>query len=115
MDLYVLPIGSLAPLCMVSTHKQAPQKTDAIFILLVCTSCGRHRHIIHKTLFVNRYLIPTTIAEILVVVAALSAIRHTEVQKIAAALVLCAVLLVNWYPLSMPKRPYAILLTKLTS
>ncbi|MEK7074082.1 MAG: hypothetical protein AAB960_02035 [Patescibacteria group bacterium] len=59
-----------------------------------------------KPLFVNRYLIPTTIAEILVVVAALSAIHHKSIQKIAAALVLCAVLWVNWwYPPQHAKAP----------
>lgn len=50
-----------------------------------------------KPLFVNRYLIPTTIAEVLIVVMAIAAIKNTVIQKIAAAAALCGVLWVNWW------------------
>lgn len=59
-----------------------------------------------KPLFVNRYLIPTTIAEVLIVTAALAAIRNAWIQKIAAGLVLAFVLWFNWwYPPQHAKLP----------
>lgn len=59
-----------------------------------------------KPLFVNRYLIPTTIAEVLIVAAALSSIRHALLQKLMAGLMLAAVLWFNWwYPPEHPKLP----------
>lgn len=59
-----------------------------------------------KPLFVNRYLIPTTIAEVLIVVAALSSIRHALLQKLAAGALLAGVLWFNWwYPPEHPKLP----------
>lgn len=59
-----------------------------------------------KPLFVNRYLIPTTVAEVLIVVAALSSIRHALLQKLAAGFVLVAILWFNWwYPPQHPKLP----------
>lgn len=59
-----------------------------------------------KPLFVNRYLIPTTIAEVLVVVAAIAAIRKTMLQKTAAGILLAAVIWFNWwYPPQHQKPP----------
>ncbi len=59
-----------------------------------------------EPLFVNRYLIPTTIAEVLVIVAAIAAIRNIMLQKIAAALLLAGVLWMNWwYPSQHAKPP----------
>lgn len=50
-----------------------------------------------KPLFVNRYLIPTTIAEVFVVVAALSAISKPLIQKYVAGIFLIAVIWFNWW------------------
>lgn len=50
-----------------------------------------------KPLFVNRYLIPATVAEVLIITAALAAIRNKALQKIAAAILLIFVLWVNWW------------------
>lgn len=57
-----------------------------------------------KPLFVNRYVIPVTIAEVMIVAGAIAAIRHPIIQQMVAAGVLLFVLLVNaWYPLAHPK------------
>ncbi len=59
-----------------------------------------------KPLFVNRYLIPVTVAEVLVIVAAIDAIRNPLVQKVTAALLLLSVLWINWwFPPEHPKTP----------
>lgn len=59
-----------------------------------------------KPLFVNRYLIPTTIAEVLIVTAALGAVRTPWIQKTIAALLLSFVLWFNWwYPPYHAKPP----------
>ncbi len=50
-----------------------------------------------KPLFVNRYLIPTTVAEVFVLVAALAAIRNKMLQKAAAVLLMVFVLAFNWW------------------
>jgi mannosyltransferase len=52
-----------------------------------------------KPLFVNRYVMPATIAEIFLIVLAIEAIKHPLLQKITAALVLLFVIGFNiWYP-----------------
>lgn len=57
-----------------------------------------------KPLFVNRYVIPVTIAEVMIVAGAIAAIRQPIIQRVIAGFVLLFVLLVNtWYPLAHPK------------
>jgi uncharacterized membrane protein len=57
-----------------------------------------------KPLFVNRYLIPSTVAEVFVIVAAIAAIKNQLLQKIVAALLLVFVLWFNWwFPPQHPK------------
>lgn len=57
-----------------------------------------------KPLFVNRYLIPVTIAQVMMVSSAIAAIRHRLIQRLVAAAVLLFILLVNMrYPLAHPK------------
>jgi hypothetical protein len=52
-----------------------------------------------KPLYVNRYVIPVSIAEVMIIALAIYAIRNTTVQKITAALCLLFVLGFNiWYP-----------------
>lgn len=52
-----------------------------------------------KPLYVNRYVIPVTVAEIIIIALAIHAIRSATVQKAAAALCLLFVLGFNiWYP-----------------
>lgn len=59
-----------------------------------------------KPLFVNRYLIPVTIAEILLITEALASIRKPLLQKFAGAALLFLVLWFNWwYPPQHPKVP----------
>ncbi len=50
-----------------------------------------------KPLFVNRYLIPVTVAEVLVVTAALAAIRKPLLQKITAVILFAGVIWINWW------------------
>lgn len=50
-----------------------------------------------KPLFVNRYLIPVTVAEVLVIIAAIAAIRRPILQKIAAFVLFAGVLWINWW------------------
>lgn len=57
-----------------------------------------------KPLFVNRYVIPVTIAQVMMVAGAIAAIRHPLIQRLTAAAVLLFVLFINmWYPLAHPK------------
>jgi uncharacterized membrane protein len=59
-----------------------------------------------KPLFVNRYLIPVTIAEVFIMIFALENIRHALIQKGAAFILLVGVVLFNaWYPTANPKLP----------
>ncbi len=52
-----------------------------------------------KPLYVNRYVLPVTIAEVFLLVFALSAVRNQAIQKILAATFLLFVLGFNmWYP-----------------
>lgn len=50
-----------------------------------------------KPLYVNRYLIPATIAEVFLLTAALSAIRKETYKRLAAFLMLVFVLWTNWW------------------
>ena len=60
-----------------------------------------------KPLYVNRYLIPTTIGEVFVIIAGIAAIKNPLVQKLAAGLMLLGVLWFNgWYPLQHAKPTY---------
>jgi mannosyltransferase len=53
----------------------------------------------YKPLFVNRYVMPATIAEVFIIVFAIEAIRNALVQKIVAAAVLMFIVGFNiWYP-----------------
>ena len=57
-----------------------------------------------KPLFVNRYLISVTVAEVMLVGFALSAIRHKILQGLVAVLILGFVIWFNsWYPLQHAK------------
>ncbi len=57
-----------------------------------------------KPLYVNRYLIPSTIAEIFLVIFAIEAIKNKLIQKIVAAGLLLFVVGFNtWYPLQHKK------------
>ncbi len=52
-----------------------------------------------KPLYVNRYVIPVTIAQVMIIALVIYAIRNRSVQKIAAAVCLLFVLGFNiWYP-----------------
>ena len=52
-----------------------------------------------KPLFVNRYIIPATIAEVLLLALAIERIPHRLIQKISASLLLIFILGFNlWYP-----------------
>lgn len=59
-----------------------------------------------KPLFVNRYLIPVTIAEVFLLAFAIEAIQSKIFQKIAAFLLVSFLILFNaWYPNKHPKLP----------
>jgi mannosyltransferase len=59
-----------------------------------------------KPLFVNRYLIPVTIAQIFLVVLAISTVKNSILQKIFGLGLLAAVLAFNvWYPSKRAKKP----------
>lgn len=69
-----------------------------------------------KPLFVNRYLIPATVAEVLIIVAALDAIRIGWLQKAAAGALLLSVLWINWwYPPQHAKVPLRDTLMQINS
>lgn len=58
----------------------------------------------YKPLFVNRYLIPVTIAETLLISFTIMAIPNTIIQKIFAGAMLSGIILFNcWYPLQHAK------------
>lgn len=59
-----------------------------------------------KPLYVNRYLIPTTVAEVLILGVALSAIKKPWLQKLLAGILFAGVLWFNWwFPPQHPKIP----------
>lgn len=59
-----------------------------------------------KPLFVNRYLIPTTIAEVMIIAFAISSIRFKPLQKLVAGTALLFVFWFNWwYPPEHAKLP----------
>lgn len=58
-----------------------------------------------KPLFVNRYFIPATIAEVFIVSAAIAAIRHRFVQKLAAVGVLSFLVWFNWWYPPLHAKP----------
>lgn len=69
-----------------------------------------------KPLFVNRYLIPVTISEVLLVGAALANIRNNTVQKLTAAAVFLFVMWFNWwYPPQHPKADFRTTFTQVKS
>jgi mannosyltransferase len=52
-----------------------------------------------KPLFVNRYVMPVTVAEIFMIVFSLAQIKNKSIQKIAAIIALLFVIIFNmWYP-----------------
>lgn len=59
-----------------------------------------------KPIFVNRYLIPVTVAEIFIITEAIASIRKSIVQKIFGGIFLLGVIWFNWwYPPQHPKVP----------
>lgn len=59
-----------------------------------------------KPIFVNRYLIPVTIAEIFIITEAIASIQKPLVQKIFGSIFLLGVIWFNWwYPPQHPKIP----------
>jgi len=57
-----------------------------------------------KPLFVNRYVIPVTVAETFMVVFALERIKNATIQKLMAAIALLFILVFNmWYPMKHAK------------
>lgn len=59
-----------------------------------------------KPLFVNRYLIPVTVSEVLVIVAGLAAIKNRLLQLLTAGVLMGFVLWFNWwFPPQHPKVP----------
>lgn len=58
-----------------------------------------------KPLYVNRYLMPVAVAEVLLIPLAFAAIRHGLTQKILAGVGLAAVVAFScWYPAQHPKQ-----------
>jgi uncharacterized membrane protein len=67
-----------------------------------------------KPLYVNRYVIPVSIAEVMIIALAIYAIRNTTVQKITAAICLLFVLGFNiWYPNKHAKLDIRATLTQI--
>lgn len=101
-----LSLVIIALSCIALTDKQNRTRT-ILFILFgaLPLACIVSISFI-KPLYVNRYLIPATIAEVLVITSALYAIRHTWLQKITAAALLLCILWFNWwFPPQHPKTP----------
>ena len=69
-----------------------------------------------KPLFVNRYLIPSTVAEVLIITAAIAAIKNPILQKITAAGVFISIIWFNWwFPPQHPKQPLRDTLTQVNA
>jgi hypothetical protein len=67
-----------------------------------------------KPLFVNRYMIPATVAEILAITSGIYAIKNKYIQRIAAAICLLFVVWFNWwYPQEHPKLPIRATITQI--
>lgn len=92
-------------------------KRNALFVLCVviplCISVGVS---FVKPLFVNRYLIPATIGEILIIAVALQNIRNRLLQKTLAALWIICIMWVNWwYPPQHQKPPIRDTMTQINA
>lgn len=101
-----LSLGLLLSTVFALTDKHHRKRT-ALFVLFGALPLAAVIAISFVTpLFVNRYLIPTTIAEVLIVSAAIFAIKNTVLQKAAAGVLLAGVLWFNWwYPPQHAKAP----------
>lgn len=102
-DLSLLLVGAAA----LALSDQKNRKRTAIFIVFGgLPLAGIIGISFVKPLFVNRYLIPATVAEILIITAALDAIKNHWLQKIVAVGLLIGTVWFNWwFPPQHPKVP----------
>lgn len=69
-----------------------------------------------KPLFVNRYLIPVTIAQVFVVALAIDLVKHKTMQKILACIALLFVIGINiWYPNKHSKQDFRMILQQVNA
>lgn len=93
------------------------KKRNLLFLLAVFIPLGLCVGISFiKPLFVNRYLISSTIALVLVVVTAIQSIKNTTLQKICAASLLILIIWINWwFPQQRAKLPIRETMTSINS
>jgi mannosyltransferase len=105
-------------LCIFCGMSLIPKKTrerNGLFLLAIFVPLGIVLGVsLIKPLFVNRYLIPVTIALIFTVVFALEAIKNTYIRMIIAIILLGGEIWFNsWYPLQHPKAPIRDTITQI--
>lgn len=90
-------------LCSLATRTH--QSRNSFFVLMIFIPLIVIIGIsVYKPLFVIRYVIPSTVAEVFSIVFALALIKNATIQKIAAAAALLFVIGFNiWYPGKNPK------------
>lgn len=95
--LFIIFLFSLIP--------KLTRKTNSFFFLMVFVPLALVIGISFiKPLFVNRYLIAVSIAQVFLVVAAIAAVKHSLIQTTLAAAALVFILWINWwYPTKHPK------------
>jgi mannosyltransferase len=85
--------------CIALIPKQNRKRTLPLFLMIFIPLIVVIGISFVKPLFVNRYLIPVTIAEVLLISFTIKAFPNTIVQKIFSVSILLGVLLFNcWYP-----------------
>lgn len=96
----------LLALFLLALYKKHTRTRNALFFTMVFAPLSLVIGISFiKPLFVNRYLIPVTIAEVFLVVFTLEMIPHKTIQKLGALLAMGFVLLVNVYYPSLHAKP----------
>ncbi len=96
----------LIGLCFLALGRKTDKKLTVLFLLFGIAPLAAVIGISFITpLFVNRYLIPTTIAEVLLVSTAIAAIRHAVLQKTVALVFLIGVLWFNWWYAPFHTKP----------
>jgi len=85
--------------CIALIPKQNRKTTVPLFLMIFLPLIVVIGISFFKPLFVNRYLIPVSIAQTLLISFTISAIPYKSIQKIFAGTMLCGIVLFNcWYP-----------------
>lgn len=111
LSLVLLGMGTIA---LMNKKSQKRTALFGIFCVIPLTAIIGISFV--KPLFVNRYLIPATIAEVLIITAFIDTIKREWIKKTTAMVILLFTLWVNWwFPPQHPKVDYRNTLTQINA